>query len=136
PQPDAPTTTPRLGVIAAIAAAIAVILLAVNATILVKVILPRAGLTEGARLDRLAGTWTNDEAGTGSLVIRPDGTLAVTNESISCPGRVTSPARSEYVLEMDCGMFRSSIDAKLNLLGDELTLTAPGSPETTILNRQ
>ncbi|TCC00270.1 hypothetical protein E0H26_00775 [Micromonospora zingiberis] len=135
PGPPPRHPQPNTGAIVLIAA-VAVILLTISTTLLVKLVLPQAGLTEGARLDKISGTWTGPPPNNGSLTIRPDGTFAIADPNWNCPGRVSSPGRSVYVLEMDCGLFRTSFDGKLNLLGDKLTLSAPGSPETTVLTRQ
>ncbi|MEV6693769.1 hypothetical protein AB0M35_20085 [Micromonospora sp. NPDC051196] len=134
-HPPARTPHSTTGTVILIAA-VAAILLTISGTVLVTLVLPQVGLTEGARLNKLAGTWVGEPPDNGSLTIRPDGTFAITDRNWSCPGRVTSPARSEYVLEMDCGLFRTSFDGKLNLLGNKLTLIAPGAPEATVLTRQ
>ena len=137
PHHEPPPHRQPNAVVILLIAAVAAVLLTINGIILVNLVLPHAGLTESARLNKLAGTWTSGEPPHDDrITIRRNGTFAITDPNWSCPGRVTSPARSRYVLEMDCGIFRTSFDGKLNLLGDKLTLTAPGSPETTVLTRE
>ncbi|MEU3454262.1 hypothetical protein ABZ671_11750 [Micromonospora sp. NPDC006766] len=117
--------------------AVAVIMMLISMTVLAKVVLPQAGITESARLNRLEGIWTTQTSnGSAMLIVRSDHTVALSGGSPSCPGRVTSPARSNYVFEVDCGLVKTTFEAKLNLRGNELTLTSPGGVDKVVMHRE
>lgn len=142
-QPGNPSRGLRLstGAIIAVIAG-AVVLLLVSTTLLVNVVLPQIGLTEGARLDRIEGRWAgqDDDGEEFFLTIKSDGSVTIETGLWPCPGRVTSPARSDYVFDFDCGIVRLSYDAELNFVGDQLTLRDPdgdgGDEDESVLNRE
>lgn len=114
----------------------AVGLMLISMALLANLVLPRLGLTEGARVDRVAGTWTGYDDGELVVVtIRPNGSVAFESEGWPCPGQITSPTRAEYRLEINCGIIRVSLGAELNLTGSKLTIRSSDGPDEMVLHR-
>ncbi|MGW0435426.1 hypothetical protein ACWDV4_23160 [Micromonospora sp. NPDC003197] len=137
PPPDRPVRRSRLnlgGIVVGVA--LAAVLLVLGTAFYVNLVAPRLGLTEGDRLDRVAGEWRG-QVGGGQLVltIGPDGVATVANRIWSCAGEVTSPARSEYTIRVDCGLLETALVAELSPDGDRLTLDWPGQSVQVVLDR-
>jgi hypothetical protein len=134
---DRPVRRPRVnlaGVVVGVA--LAAVLLVLGTALYVNVAVPRLGLTEAGRLDRVAGEWWG-QVGGGQFVltIKPDGVATVANRIWSCSGEVASPARSEYTIRVDCGLVETTLAAELSPAGDRLTLDWPGQSVRVVLDR-
>ncbi|MGW0435427.1 hypothetical protein ACWDV4_23165 [Micromonospora sp. NPDC003197] len=122
-----------------VAVAVAVVVLVVGAALYLNVVAPYVGLTEGARLDRVAGQWYGQgEASGGTLTIGSDRAVVLTYKRNSCAGEIESPARSHYTIRFDCGSGsddKSTVWADLDSSGDELTLREMGESEIVVFVR-
>ncbi|GAB2937740.1 hypothetical protein GCM10027280_27430 [Micromonospora polyrhachis] len=120
--------------------AVAVVVLVVGAALYLNVVAPYVGLTEGARLDRVAGQWHGqDSASRVVLTINSDGTAMLSNRSRSCVGEIDSPARFEYTIRFDCGSDsddKATLWANLRSSGDELTIREAGKSDSVVFVRE
>jgi hypothetical protein len=143
PQPAGPTGPPgglRLGREGAVAAlAVGVIVLLSIVILMANLVWPKLGLTEGARIDQVEGTWSgrDTDGDRVSFDIHSDGTVTIHDEDdvASCVSRVTSPSRSDYLLVIDCGIAKFDYTLELDTFGDTLTLTHVKSGEKIELSR-
>ncbi|GAB3138885.1 hypothetical protein GCM10027290_07060 [Micromonospora sonneratiae] len=119
-----------------VAAAITAVLLVLSAAFFVNVVSPYAGITEGARLDRLAGEWRG-QVGDDQLVltITADGVARIGGSRWPCVGQVSSPSRSSYTIDVDCRLVSTSLAAELDLAGDRLTVSWPGQSVGIVFRR-
>lgn len=99
----------------------------------VNVVWPRAGLTEGARLDHLAGSWSAVQDGEVlRMTVSDEGVVTLSGENAFCQGSVSSPGRSEYLFGFNCGLGGASGEGELSWFGDSLKLSIPDDDDVDV----